>query len=129
MMPLDEITPAAYPVDTTYTRYGLIIEMERKGEKPFYTIIDAAHITARGAMDGAKYFYDKEGLKRIGGGIRVMGIFSLDTRTGAIKQFMDRAEICNALDREEQARQREDDADAHYGSYNDQHRQVMGDVL
>jgi hypothetical protein len=127
MMPLDEITPAAYPVDTTYTRYGLIIETERKGEKPFYTMDDAAHETARAAMDEAKYFYDNEGLK--GGGIRVMGIFSIDTRTGSIKQFMDRAEICNALDREEQARQREDDADAHYGSYNDQHRQVMGDVL
>jgi len=94
-------------------RYGTLIAMRGRLTNGLYAQMDdAAHETLDGAMKEAAHFYEDENAQEY-----VLGIFSVDLKTGDIKQVHNRDALVRLLDEAKNAAEQNDrDIEAHENS-------------
>ena len=98
-------------------QYGLLLETNGRGDMDGSLTFD----TAEDALNSAYALFQS--------GHNSISLFSVDIKSGEIKQVMDRREIANRCYRYEEAERSEEAEDRKCGSYFDQHALRTSDVI
>ena len=96
---------------------------------PYAHLDDSTHQTLQEAIDEAMGFFGEGGWGDGEDNTRLLGIFSVDMETGDQKQIYNRKELLAYLNVLQEMEYREDADEETYGSYYDQHRLRMEDVV
>ena len=98
-------------------QYGLLLETNGRGDMDGSLTFD----TAEDALNSAYALFQS--------GHNSISLFSVDIKSGEIKQVMDRREITNRRYRYEEAERSEEAGEARHGSYFDQFALRTADII